>query len=131
MTKPLTDTDHACAACRDTGLWNGVECPHCPQKPLTDAELDALGKDARWDSLYGERAIKELRARRAEHDKTARIALDNAVAWEEMVEQNAKLAAALETIQIANAPGQENGVACHVCYRVATAALASVKGEQG
>ena len=32
---------------------------------LTDAELDAIGKDANWDSLYGERAIEELRALRA------------------------------------------------------------------
>ena len=34
-------------------------------KPLTDAELNALGKDANWDSRYGERAIAELLALRA------------------------------------------------------------------
>lgn len=36
-------------------------------KPLTKAELEALGKDARWDSRYGERAIAELRELREQN----------------------------------------------------------------
>ncbi len=33
---------------------------------LTNAELNALGRDANWDTRYGERAITELRELRAE-----------------------------------------------------------------
>ncbi len=63
---------------------------------LSDAELDALGKDARWDSLYGERAIAELRALREQGADLER-GHNEAVARLLIVEeQNAKLVAALE-----------------------------------
>lgn len=51
---------------------------------LTDAELDALGRDSRWDTRYGERAIAELRALRDENAALVAIrdAADRfALAW--------------------------------------------------
>ena len=68
---------------------------------LTDADLDALGKDGNWDSRYGERAIAELRELRAEHSECQAIidsAEAHATAWKaeynKSFDENAKLVAA-------------------------------------
>ena len=58
-------------------------------KPLTDAELNALGKDGRWDSIYGERAIKELLALR---EQVIQARAGEQV-YVDLVEQNTKLQA--------------------------------------
>ena len=106
-------------------------------KPLTPAELEALGKDARWDSLYGERAIAELRElREAVKQDAADTATVVALYAERnaLREQNAKLAKALKAITrrvpIMGSTGEyRRGQldALEACREVA--ALASVKEE--
>lgn len=96
---------------------------------LTDAELDALGKDVNWDSRYGERAIEELRELRAavrqdEIDAAAVVALyaeRNA-----LQEQNKKLVAALKAIAKEEREGWPRRPMIKHYY---DDAIASAKGE--
>lgn len=58
--------------CRERSGWGGTPPTRRTNRRLvmterlTNAELNALGRDANWDTRYGERAITELRELRAE-----------------------------------------------------------------
>lgn len=107
---------------------------------LTAAELDALGKDANWDSRYGERAIKELKALREQNQILAQTVIDFGETDVQLREQNAALVAALEEISNRLYVGElrmdghvialpETALAVHM-REIATKALARVRGAE-